>query len=791
MQTGGHAVSRHASEGTRIEACTIYVDARCYQDHNYALRGIGRSTISLLRNCPPEFRGGLRLVAVLDPNLGPLVSEYVSVFDDTCFDLPLVMKDTILFSPSPLTHRADFIAAMVRNPHVLKTAFVHDFIPYDFRGEFGDLGEYVQYSLSLDALKQYDLFFANSQYTARRTCEILGISKDRVHVSRIAARNEFFETEHVLSQAEEEVIRSITSGASGYFVCVSGDAPRKRPELAVEALQQVNASVQANYILMLVGKFGEGHRQRLTASYPGHVVFLDKVSDRVLAWLNNKCIAAVQPSRVEGFSMPIVEAIVSGGLVIGSNCEAHCELIGEDELLFEVDNSASLASIMLRATQDLDWRSRMIARLRARSDAQNTEVSTAKSFWDLLLARLQQQRKSMAPSPSVSRAAKPAFAFVSPYPPHKSGVAIATARGVAPLFGKAHVDLFTHANVGLEQTRGFRKVGGLSDAATLRDYQAVVYVLGNCIIHHGPIYDLARDHRCGDFVLLADSVMINMQYDKRGPHGAAAYASSILKREVTPGEFEGWLGRPQTSAILGLEEFLDGNWTPIVHSRVTQRVFRDRFGVDPIWVPHSNKIIFGPDDFSSTKRREWRERLGYRDAEITIVSAGGVSEVKGAYESILAVRELHDWGQSARLVFAGGADKDLQRALEEFAVDIGVGESVVFTSYIPDEDYRFHILAADVGLQLRKVPFGQTSGGLCDCISLGLPSVANLSMAEAIDAPSYVTKVPDVLSPILIAEAILEAYDSPQKVERDSDLRREYVRTHAPETFAEAFLNMV
>ncbi len=48
---------------------------------------------------------------------------------------------------------------------------------------------------------------------------------------------------------------------------------------------------------------------------------------------------------------------------------------------------------------------------------------------------------------------------------------------------------------------------------------------------------------------------------------------------------------------------------------------------------------------------------------------------------------------------------------------------------------------------------------LLDCIAAGLPTVANDDMAEAMDAPSYVLRVPDHPSPVLIAEALAEISD--------------------------------
>ena len=85
---------------------------------------------------------------------------------------------------------------------------------------------------------------------------------------------------------------------------------------------------------------------------------------------------------------------------------------------------------------------------------------------------------------------------------------------------------------------------------------------------------------------------------------------------------------------------------------------------------------------------------------------------------------------------------------------LGVGDHVRFLdTYVTDAAFRAHLLAADLGIQLRSHDFGSISGALMDCATAGLPTVAGRSLATALGTPSYVHAVTDPADPEQIADA--------------------------------------
>ena len=77
------------------------------------------------------------------------------------------------------------------------------------------------------------------------------------------------------------------------------------------------------------------------------------------------------------------------------------------------------------------------------------------------------------------------------------------------------------------------------------------------------------------------------------------------------------------------------------------------------------------------------------------------------------------------------------------------------------------LLAADVAVQLRMSSILTLSGALLDCIAFGIPTVVTQSMIDEIGAPGYVTAIPDRISPLLIAEAVVSSARL-----RDTDLEK-------------------
>jgi glycosyltransferase involved in cell wall biosynthesis len=166
---------------------------------------------------------------------------------------------------------------------------------------------------------------------------------------------------------------------------------------------------------------------------------------------------------------------------------------------------------------------------------------------------------------------------------------------------------------------------------------------------------------------------------------------------------------------------------------------------------------------------------------VLIACFGYVHPTKLPLDCVWALEFLRAWNLDARLHFVGASMMEDESALRALIDELGVGQHVRLGGRFVDEAaYRDHLLAADVGLQLRVGPVGAVSGALADCIAAGLPTVASRTIAEALDVPGYVIPVDDVTSPVLVAEACLAAL----RCRRTEDERRDYVGRHGFDAYA-------
>ncbi len=79
------------------------------------------------------------------------------------------------------------------------------------------------------------------------------------------------------------------------------------------------------------------------------------VPDEDLVFFYNRATALVQPSLLEGFGLPPVEAMACGTAVLASHAGSLPEVVGDAGLFFDPTDTAAIADT-LRAIVDQPWR---------------------------------------------------------------------------------------------------------------------------------------------------------------------------------------------------------------------------------------------------------------------------------------------------------------------------------------------------------------------------------------------------------------------------------------------------
>jgi glycosyltransferase involved in cell wall biosynthesis len=134
-----------------------------------------------------------------------------------------------------------------------------------------------------------------------------------------------------------------------YFLYVGSDYPYKNLQRLLLAFGKVQA-VASECRLALCGRAFDAGRWH-SAHHPGVVPIGYVTEDEKLALYQN-ARALVLPSLVEGFGLPVLEALTAGCAVVASGIRAVKEIAGESAIFFDPYDTESLAEALLRALRE-------------------------------------------------------------------------------------------------------------------------------------------------------------------------------------------------------------------------------------------------------------------------------------------------------------------------------------------------------------------------------------------------------------------------------------------------------
>lgn len=787
-----------------MEKHRIFFDARCLQDPNYQYRGVGRHSSTI---CTRPLDGKFILVACCSRSLPSLPPDYGALFDQVMFGFPRDLdRNSSIVSLSPMTDSTGFAAKPAVGTPLVRAALIYDFIPWDHHGYLGSKDAIDEYRRQIEALGNFDLFFPISDYSGRRLADICKVPPASIVMTGVGVSDDFYAAERMEEEAGA-VLRKFGLTQGRYIAFVGGGDPRKNADLVVEMAGRYVAETGDVMPLVIGGQYPYAMREALTARHRAcgggqdGILFLPHVPDSELAAIYRGSLATVVASLIEGFSLPVVEAIAAGSIALVSDCEAHLELVSTPETIFgRTDTGDALAKLIALSGLNAVDRRRLLARQREHID-RFRPAAVRDRFWSALETAIEKAigkaakdtkiRTTGAPptAPAPLRRARPRLAFATPWPPQQSGVAAYSFNTIKALSRHADVDVYCDVR-GALPLPGIRLLP-MTKRIDQRRYDRSYFVIGNSEFHTPMIEQLLE---YGGTAIIHDSRLFEYYLKMMGGATPAFYrlAQRMIGREVGESELQLWLRDQRTLPDLFLGDVIDAAADIVVHHPAFAREIVGRYRRQPIYIPFASPALFEDGDLEPQARRAIRSDLGLSPDVPSIASFGYVAPVKGATECIFALGELHDWHIPADLYFVGGIDPGYREKLMQDARFCGVEQAVhFFDDYVTEDLYRKFLVAADCGIQLRKIGFGQGSGAIAECAIAGMPAVANHGIAESVEAPDYIRRVPDVLSPLIIAEQILDIYDQSNFEKRTSDERTQYIEKHSFERYAAEILENV
>lgn len=210
---------------------------------------------------------------------------------------------------------------------------------------------------------------ASSYATAQDVVRRLRVPPERVTVVHLGVDPEFTPA----PAAEVEAFRRRRGLPQRFILHVGTLEPRKNLVRLVEAFSRLRRCADlADVRLVLAGGKGWGYDPVFAAverlGLGQEVLFPGYVPDEELAWWYRAATVFAYPSLMEGFGLPVLEALACGAVVVTSAVSSMPEVAGDAALLVDPTDVDALADALQRALVDQELRAAL--RCRAVEQAQ-------------------------------------------------------------------------------------------------------------------------------------------------------------------------------------------------------------------------------------------------------------------------------------------------------------------------------------------------------------------------------------------------------------------------------------
>ncbi len=368
-------------------ALKIAIDGRCLTDH---YPGISRYLFSLLRAMPDVAEGAeisvftagasadsrfdLGVLEKMGVRLIPVNSAIRGVRQQV--ELPGEMRRL----PAAVFHAPYFLTAY--RPGRPMVVNVYDTIAARFPQNLPSFGARLVARLGIRlALLASRSIITLSHAAKQDLVEVFGLPPEKVAVTPAAVAPEF---QPVGAEAIDE-LRTRLRLPERYVLHVGTNKPHKNLERLLEAWSEVHALEISDYGLVFAGAHDPSHfnvGESAESLGAGDVRCLGAVAESDLPVLYSGAELFVLPSLVEGFGLPILEAMACGVPVACARSSSLPEVAGHAAVFFDPSDTGSIVQAVAQLLRNPGYRRLLGERGRARA-RQLSWARTARSTLDV------------------------------------------------------------------------------------------------------------------------------------------------------------------------------------------------------------------------------------------------------------------------------------------------------------------------------------------------------------------------------------------------------------------------
>jgi glycosyltransferase involved in cell wall biosynthesis len=330
-----------------MNAGPVVLDARAASPH---FPGIGRVVTGLagaLARCPDAPR--VMLLHGAEPDRRLLVTGLPGI---TCRSSPFdigqhwEVRKRLRRAGARLYHSQYYLMPFA--PGVPSVVTCHDLIPLVVPGLFSPARRLAIRLAHALAFRASSIIVAPSRSTRDDVARLFP-----GHASKVEVVPHGSDFSRPADESRAARVRAQLGVPEHYVLVVGGNKPHKNLGLIVEAWRTIvdrRRDGAALPRLVLAGprdsRFDQGGPHADELRRAGRLISVGTVPDDALAALYSGATLLVCPSRVEGFGLPVIEAMGCGTPVACGRTPALVEVAGAAAALFDLDDAAALARVV-------------------------------------------------------------------------------------------------------------------------------------------------------------------------------------------------------------------------------------------------------------------------------------------------------------------------------------------------------------------------------------------------------------------------------------------------------------
>ncbi len=213
------------------------------------------------------------------------------------------------------------------------------------KGVKEEINNFLLYKMNRFSLRRADKVVSISEATKKDVIKLFNISEEKIKVIYPGFSN-------ICTLSSERVDVPLN-----FFLYVGVIKERKNLLNIVKGFYEFKIESKSDFKLVIAGKgrgayYGEVQNFVKEHDLGDEVIFLGFVKDSQLSYLYKNARALVFPSLVEGFGMPVLEAMDCGLSVITSNSSSLSEVAGGAALLVDPKKPKEISRVMEKLAFD-------------------------------------------------------------------------------------------------------------------------------------------------------------------------------------------------------------------------------------------------------------------------------------------------------------------------------------------------------------------------------------------------------------------------------------------------------